>query len=128
MMNDRQTMERLVRELHAARVGGEYNQLCGLFTDDAHFRIAGSSGGAPIEISVNGIAEIRPWLAIMLKTFRLADYQMLSSIIDGGKAAVLWRVNIHSKITGATVATELVDIIGVRQGRIASYIEVFVRC
>jgi hypothetical protein len=53
---------------------------------------------------------------------------MLSSIIDGGKAAVLWRVNIHSKITGATVATELVDIIGVRQGRIASYIEVFVRC
>ena len=61
-MKDRQTMERLVRELHAARVGGEYNQLCGLFTDDAHFRIAGSSGGAPIEISVNGIAEIRPWL------------------------------------------------------------------
>ena len=121
-------MERLVRELHVARVGGELNRLCGLFTDDAHFRIAGSSAGKPIEISVNGITEIRPWLAIMFKTFRLADYQILSSIIDGGKAAVLWRVNIHSKITGATVPTELVDLIGVRKGRIASYIEFFVRC
>ncbi len=127
-MNDRQTMERLVRELHAARVGGELQQLCGLFADDAHFRIAGSSAGKPIEISVTGIMEIRPWLAIMLKTFRLADYQILSSVIEGGNAAVLWRVNIHSKITGATVPTELMDMIGVRQGRIASYIEFFVRC
>lgn len=119
-------MERLVRELHAARVGGELNQLCGLFADDAHFRIAGSSAGKPIEISVNGITEIRPWLSIMFKTFRLADYQMLSSIIDDGNAAVLWRVNIHSRITGVTVATELMDMIGVRYGRIVSYVEFFV--
>jgi ketosteroid isomerase-like protein len=127
-MEDRQTIEQLVRALHAARVEGQLSQLCGLFTDDAHFRIAGSSAGKPIAIAVDHIGEIRPWLAIMLKTFRLTDYEMLSSVIDGDKAAVHWRVNIHSKITGAIVPTELVDLILVRQARIASYIEFFVPC
>jgi ketosteroid isomerase-like protein len=38
---------------------------------------------------------------------------------------VHWRANIHSKITGATVPTELVDLVEVRNGRIVSYIEFF---
>jgi ketosteroid isomerase-like protein len=37
-------------------------------------------------------------------------------------------VDIHSKITGALVPTELVDLIEVRDGHIVSYTEFFVPC
>jgi len=39
---------------------------------------------------------------------------------------VHWRADIHSRITGAVVSTELIDLIEVRAGRILSYTEYFV--
>ena len=41
-------------------------------------------------------------------------------------AAVHWRAKIHSRITGTSVLTELVDVVEIKNGRIASYIEFFV--
>ena len=73
-------------------------------------------------------AEIRAWLAVMLKTFKLSRYQMLSMTIDGARAAAHWRVDIHSKITGVVVPTELVDLVEVSGGRITAYREFFAPC
>jgi ketosteroid isomerase-like protein len=125
-MTDRLQVEELVRELHAARLDGDLERLCGLFHSDARLRIAGSSDGKPIAITASGIGQIRPWLSMLVKTFRLSRYQLLSLTRDGARAAAHWRVDIHSKITGAMVATELVDLVEMRDGRIASYVEFFV--
>jgi ketosteroid isomerase-like protein len=62
---------------------------------------------------------------VMLKTFKLAGYQRLSTLIDGGRAAVHWRAEIHSKVTGVAVPTEMVDLVEVVDGRVASYHEFF---
>jgi ketosteroid isomerase-like protein len=123
---ERVAIERRLQELYAARVAGQLDPLCGLFSTDARFRISGSSGGKPIAIAADGIDEIRPWLAMLLKTFKLSHYDVLSQVIDGASAAVHWRANIHSRITGAVIATELVDLIEIRGGQIASYRELFV--
>jgi hypothetical protein len=56
----------------------------------------------------------------------MSGYQLLSLTIDNERAAAHWRVNIESKITGISVPTELVDLIEVRQGAIASQVEFFV--
>jgi ketosteroid isomerase-like protein len=125
-MTDRVKIERLIRALHAARVGGQLDELCRLFAPDARFRIAGSSAGKPIAISVVGAAEIRSCLSIMVRTFRLTDYELLSMVIDAPEAAVHWRTHIHSKITGTMVPTELVDLVKVGEAGIVSYIELFV--
>jgi ketosteroid isomerase-like protein len=127
-MADRLAIEQLLRELYAARVEGRLDALCELFSTDAHFRIAGSSSGKPIAIAAEGSEEIRPWLAMLLKTFKLTRHQILMRLIDGSEAAVLWRADIHSKITGTVVATELVDLVEISKGRIASYREFFVPC
>jgi ketosteroid isomerase-like protein len=127
-MTDRSQVERLVTELHAARVAGDLDRLCGVFAPDARLRIAGSSDGKPIAIDASRIARIRPWLSILVKTFRLTKYQLLSLTVENGHAAAHWRVDIHSKITGVTVPTELVDLIEVRDDRIVSQIEFFVPC
>jgi ketosteroid isomerase-like protein len=92
------------------------------------FRIAGASDGKPIAITANGIAEVRAWLAVMLKTFKLTHYRPLSTVIEGARAAVHWQAEIHSKITGVVVPTELVDLIEVSGARIVSYKEFFAPC
>jgi len=125
-MTDRLQIEQLVRELHTARLEGNLERLCALYADEARLRIAGSTDGKPIAIAAIGIAEIRPWLAVLVKTFRLSQYTLLSLSVDVPRAAAHWRVDIHSKITGVVVPTELVDLIEVRGGRISAHIEFFV--
>ena len=126
MDTERAAIERLLRDLHAARLRGDLAAMCSLFCDDASFEIAGGSDGKPIQISAKGADQLRPWLAVMVKAFGLAEYALLSMLVDGARAAVHWRVKIRSKITGAVVPTELIDLVEVRDGRIASYTEFFV--
>jgi ketosteroid isomerase-like protein len=127
-MSDRSQVEQLVKELHAARLAGDLERLCRVFSPDARLRIAGSSDGKPIAIDASRIARIRPWLSILVKTFRLRGYELLSLTIEGTSAAAHWRVDIESKITGIVIPTELVDLIEVRNGQITSQIEFFVPC
>lgn len=122
----RAAFERLLSELYAARAAGALEPLCAFFGPDAVFKISGSSDGKPIALAARGTAEVRSWLAVLVKTFRLTRHEILSIVIDGDKAAVHWRASIHSRITGASVPTELVDLVEMRDGRIGSYVELFV--
>jgi len=125
---NRLEFEKLLSDLHSARTEGRLDPLCGLFAPQATFKIAGASEGKPIAITAHGSAEIRAWLAVMLKTFKLTRYERLSLVIEGVRAAVHWRVDIHSKITGVVIPTELVDLVEVTDGRIAAYREFFAPC
>ena len=125
-MSERAVAERLIQQLHAARVGGDLAALCRLFAEEGRFEIAGASADKPVAIRAEGLAAFRPWLAMLLKVFRLSDYTLLSLIIDGPRAAAHWRANIYSKVTGITVPTELVDLVELKDGRIVSYNEFFV--
>jgi ketosteroid isomerase-like protein len=125
---DRVEIDRLLRELYAARFRGDLDGVCRTFSDDARFRIAGTGHGSPISIAALGIAEIRSWLSLMIKTFQISDPAILSVIIEDTKAAGHWRARVHSRVTGAVVATELIDLVQVRDGRIVSYTEFFVPC
>ncbi|HEX4683956.1 MAG TPA: nuclear transport factor 2 family protein [Gemmatimonadaceae bacterium] len=124
-MTDRQEIERLLRGLYAARMSGDLAAVCEKFTADARFQIAGASHATPVAVTAVGTREYRPLLSIMLKTFKLSDEEIVSLLIDGAKAAVHWRVNIFSRMTGTTVRTELVDVIEIRNGKIGSYMEFF---
>lgn len=126
LKTERADFERLLSELYAARAAGALERLCAVFGPDAAFKISGSSDGKPIALSAQGDAEVRSWLAVLVKTFRLTRHEILSMVIDGPRAAVHWRASIHSRITGASVPTELVDLIEMRDGRIGSYVELFV--
>lgn len=125
-MTNRLEIDRLLRQLYAARVAGDLNGVCQTFANDAKFEIAGTSQTSPIAISATGLDQIRTWLALLIKTFQLSDQTILAMIIDDATAAVHWRAKIRSRITGTTILTDLVDLVQVRDGRIASYTEFFV--
>ena len=126
-MIERVEIERLLLELYAARVRGDLAAVCATFTNDANFQVAGASSNAsPIAMKAVGVGEFRPLLAIMIKSFKLTEQTILTMLIDGTKAAVHWRAKVHSRITGTTVLTELIDLVEVKDGRIGSYTEFFV--
>ncbi len=123
---DRTQIERLLRELYAARLSGDLEAVCRTFSRDAMFQIASASETNPVTIEAAGIGEFRPLLAFMIKTFKLRDLNISTMDIGDAQARVHWRANIRSRITGATVLTELIDLIEVRDGRIVNFSEVFV--
>ena len=125
-MTDRLTTEQVLRELYQARASGQLERLCGLFCADARFRISGSTDSKPIAIVANGIDEIREWLGTLVKTFRITNHEIFPMFLDGPRAAVHWKASIYSRITGAAVSTELVDLVELRDGQIVSYVEFFV--
>lgn len=125
-MSERQKIEQVLRDLYAARIGANLDGLVRLFAQAASFRIAGTSDGKPIAISATGREQIRPWLGLLVKTFKITNHEILSMTIEGASAAVHWEAQIHSKVTGVIVPTEFVDLVTVEDGLIASYIEFFV--
>lgn len=122
---DRQQIERLLRDLYAARVNGDLPAVYEKFDPDARLEIAGASHSTPLAVTARGEKEYRPLLATMIKSFKLSDQEILTLLIDGTGAAVHWRAKIFSRLTGTAVVTELVDIVEFRNGRIGSYIEFF---
>jgi len=125
-MTSRATIEDLLRELYATRLRGDLDGMLHTFTDDAKFEIAGATDTSPVTISAAGRADIRAWLALLIKTFNVSDQEILSLVIDDARAAVHWRGGVRSRITGVSILTEFIDVISVRDGRIATYTEFFI--
>jgi len=123
---DRHEIDRLVRGIYDARLAENLDALCDLFSDDAVFQISGAGQTNPISNRAAGAAEIRWLLASLIKSFKLRNHIILSILIDGSEAAVHWRAEIHSRITGSTVPTEFVDLLEFRNAWIVSYTEFFV--
>jgi ketosteroid isomerase-like protein len=125
-MMGRSEIDRLMREFYAARVRGDLEAVCRSFSADAQFKIASASKTLPVAIRANGVDEIRPLMALLFKTFRLSDFAILAMTIDGAEVTVRWQANVRSKITGATVPTDLADIVKLRDGFIVDFYEVYV--
>jgi ketosteroid isomerase-like protein len=128
-VTDRSEIRSLLQELYAARVRGDHEGLCRIFSTEATLRIAGVSlHVSPIAITAVGIDEIRQWMTLLIKTFRVIDQVIFAMIIENDQAAVHWRSKIYSRITGTAVPTELVDLVGVRDGHVISFIEFLAPC
>ena len=124
-MSERIVAERLIQQLHAARVAGDLAGMCRVFADDGRFEILGASADKPIAIRAQSLAEFRPWLSMLVKVFRITNYQLLSLVVESPRAVAHWRADIYSKVTGAAVSTELVDVVKLDADSIVTYTEFF---
>jgi ketosteroid isomerase-like protein len=122
---ERIVAQRLIQQLHAARVAGDLAGMCRVFAVDGRFEILGASADKSIAIRAKDLAEFRPWLAMMVKVFRISNYELLSLVVEWPKATAHWRADIYSKVTGVTVPTELVDVVQLNDEFIVTYTEFF---
>jgi ketosteroid isomerase-like protein len=124
-VTERIVAEQIIQQLHSARVGGDLAGMCRVFADDGRFEILGASADKPIAIRANDLAEFRPWLAMMVKVFRISNYDLLNLVVEWPRATAHWRADIYSKVTGVTVPTELVDVVQLNDECIVTYTEFF---
>jgi ketosteroid isomerase-like protein len=124
-VSERQLAEQLIQQLHTARLGDDLAGMCRVFADDGRYQILGAGADKSIAIRAKNLAEFRPWLAMLVKVFRLSNYQLLSLTVEMPRAVAHWRTDIYSKVTGVTVPTELVDVVQLNEESIASYTEFF---
>jgi hypothetical protein len=122
---DRVVAQRMIERLHAARVSGDLADICSVFGDGGRFEILGASADKSIAIRAKNLAEFKPWLAMMVKIFRITHYELLSVTVEWPRATAHWRADIYSKVTGATVPTELVDVVELDDKHILTYTEFF---
>jgi ketosteroid isomerase-like protein len=120
---ERNHIERTLREAYAARQRGDIDAILRLFTPDAQFTMAGSPQMSPVAMQVEGAEPFRAALQGMIKTFIVEGHEIVSILVDGDRAAVHWRAQIRSSVTGEVLRSELCDLVYFRGGRIASFHE-----
>jgi ketosteroid isomerase-like protein len=124
-MAERAVAQRTIETLHAARVRGDLAGMLSVFSAEGQYEILGASADKSIAIRAKDLAEFRPWLAMMVKVFRLTHYEVLSFTIESPRIVAHWRADIYSKVTGITVPTELVDVVEVGDRGVVKYTEFF---
>jgi ketosteroid isomerase-like protein len=124
-MIERSHAQQTIETLHAARVSSDLAGMLSVFSAEGQYEILGASADKSIAIRAKDLAEFRPWLAMMVKVFRLTNYQLLSFTMESPRIVAHWRADIYSKVTGATVPTELVDVVELGDRGIVKYTEFF---
>jgi ketosteroid isomerase-like protein len=113
-MPTREEVQRLLETAYAARKQGDLKQLLPLFTDTGRYKTVGMD-------AANGRAEQSAALDGLIKAFELLDYKIHCMVIEGSKAAVHWHGKFRSSTTGKVAETDLLDLVEIKDGRIASF-------
>ena len=122
-MTQRAQIESLLKQAYAARKRGDVEAIMQVFVDNPHFELAGARQTSPVAIRCTEGGQFRTLMSGMIQTFEFLDHEILHMIIEGDRAAVHWRSRMRSGVTGEEVVTELVDLITVEGGKIASFVE-----
>ena len=122
-MADRGDIEALIETLYAARVDGDMEALGQVFAEHATFQIAGSPEASMVATLAEGRDNVLALIQTMVDSFTIENFAILDRVIDGGKAAVRWRADIHQVAAGRTYTTELADFLEIEDGRVVSFVE-----
>ena len=120
---ERTMIERTIKDAYAARKRGDVDSIVKMFTDDAHFQLAGAYVTSPVAVETMSSGDLKAALTALVATFEWLEQDIQSILVEGDKAAVHWRGKIRSTVTGQVVDTELVDLFELKDGRISSFVE-----
>ena len=120
---DRASVEKVIREAYGARRRGDLETTCVHFADDARFTVAGDVRASAIAGSATGCEAVRGALTGIMDALDWVDHEIVSLVIEGDQAAVHSRVTVRARATGEEVETEMLDLLTVRDGKIASFLQ-----
>jgi ketosteroid isomerase-like protein len=119
----RADIEDMVREAYDRRLADDVDGTLEFFSPDADFRIAGGAVPGTPPMKASGRDQLHALLSQIVKTFVISDFRINSMQVDGDKVAVHWHAHMRSTVNGEEADTEIVDLIELRDGRIASFLE-----
>jgi ketosteroid isomerase-like protein len=119
----RTDIEDMVREAYDRRIADDVEGTLEFFSPDVEFRVAGGAVPGTPPMAATGREQLRALLSQIVKTFVISDFKIKSMQVDGANVAVHWHAHMRSTINGEEADTEIVDLIELRDGRIASFLE-----
>ena len=118
-MTDSETIRKVVRSGYEARARGDLDGTMAAFADEAAFEFYGEGTGLPNMASeVRGKAAMAHMMKEFIDNFRLSDWQEVSLVVEGDKAALHWRANITFPQNGRTETFDVFDFLTFRDGKI----------
>jgi ketosteroid isomerase-like protein len=118
-MTDRSEIVRILEEIYAARKSGDTARILDRFCSDGHFKAVGVAAPAV------GRAEQGAAIGALINAFELLDYRINRILVEGSTAAVHWHGTFRSSATGKTAETDLLDLVEIKDGRVAQFLNFF---
>jgi ketosteroid isomerase-like protein len=122
-MADRDSIEKLIKDAYAARVRKDVDAAMKFFAPDASFQFAGSAAASPAAVRVRGESDLRASFSALIAAFDMLELTLLTSVIEGDKAAMHWRAKVKYNPTGEVHETELFDLWTIVGGRATSFVQ-----
>lgn len=116
-------METLVRSFYTRRLTNDPDAVIETFAPDARFIMAGSPAASRIAIRAETPEDMHGLVRILVGDWRWTGVDFHAIIIDENRAAVHYRLSTEHVPTGRTVESDLVDLMTVRDGKIAEFTE-----
>jgi len=92
------------------------------FADDVVFEFNGRGTGLPsMSAEVQGKEALRPILKEFIDNFRFSDWQEVSLVVEGDKAALHWRANVTFTRNGRSARFDVFDFITLRDGKFVDF-------
>ena len=122
-MAGKKAIEKIVRDLYAARARGDYDAMTVLLAPRGSLRVAGAADHCPIAGTTTGRTQLRSRFAELAAQFAFANQKMLSITIDGDRAAVHWRAKVTYTPTGKAATTEFCDLWTIKDGKATAVLQ-----
>jgi ketosteroid isomerase-like protein len=122
-MADRATIEKLIRNAYAARIGKDLDDVMKFFAPDATFQFAGAAAASPAAVRVQGATDLRATFTALIAAFDILELTLLTSVIEGDKAAMHWHVKVKYNPTGEVHDTELFDLWTIEGNRVTGFVQ-----
>ena len=119
----RDETEQLIHDVFRARLAGRLDELVGYLAQDITLRFPGTSGNATLARPSGSQASAREQLVALLQEWRWTDIDVMTTVIEGDRAVVHAKQFVVHTPTGQPSATEVVDLITFRDGRITEFVE-----
>jgi ketosteroid isomerase-like protein len=121
----RDEMLKLMGDGYTARVNGDVDKVLAVFTPDAKFTLNAAPPQPTVSVMTEGSGGMRTALSQLVEAFEFKDLKIVDSVVEGSKAAIRIRFTVTSRATGKSAATESLDLIEFRDGKVASYTQFF---
>jgi uncharacterized protein (TIGR02246 family) len=120
---DREAVKALIEKAYEARRTEDMEGMIAVFHQDGKFQLAGSQVATATARIAQGHRELRKTLAELIADFQFVERDIISSLIDGDRAAVHSRVKLRFIPKDRTVTTEVLDLWKVENRKIVELVE-----
>ena len=119
-MIERTAVADLIRSAYAARHRGDLDGLMSHFHEACSYRLAGGPEACEVFVQPDGRAAVREQMAGLIATYVFSNIEELALMVEGDRATLHWRADVVCLPTGRTGSFEIMDLITVADGKVAS--------